>query len=118
MREVMVVEDHDDIREALVELIENSGYPAVGVRNGMEALQHLEDGHTPGLIVLDLMLPVMSGWEFRRRQMTNANWSSIPIVLVSGVDHLEKEATRLQAIAFITKPFNFDKLLKVITERC
>src|SRR5215510_8699670 len=64
---VLVVDDDQDIRDALCELLRDEGYEAIAVANGEEALTYLKGGNLPCVILLDLMMPVMDGWEFRRQ---------------------------------------------------
>jgi CheY-like chemotaxis protein len=118
MDTILIVEDEADIREPLADLLEGRGYGVVAVADGREALDRLEEGLLPCLIILDLMLPVMSGWEFRRQQLKDSRWSSIPTVVLSGIDNGRREAQRLQAIAFLSKPINFESLYKTVDRYC
>jgi CheY-like chemotaxis protein len=92
MDAVLIVEDDADIRESLVILLGSRGYTVVRVEDGAEAIHQLESGLDPCLIILDLMLPVMSGWEFRERQLKVTRWAKIPVVILSGADNLKNEA--------------------------
>ena len=118
METILLVEDDSDIRESLAELLLLRGYQVTAVADGREALNYLETGDLPCLIILDLMLPVMSGWEFRHRQLSDARWSSIPTILLSGVNNLFQESQRLQAVAFIPKPIDIQSLYKTIDRYC
>lgn len=118
MDTVLIVEDDDDLRDSLAELLALRGYKVVGVANGREALDILANGLSPCLIILDLMLPIVSGWEFRNQQLADPRLSEIPIMVLSGVNNLEIESQRLQAIAFVPKPINFDLLFKTVDQYC
>jgi two-component system response regulator MprA len=115
---ILIVEDDEDIRESLAELLAVHGDKVVAVGDGRAALGQLESGLIPCLILLDLMMPEMSGWEFRKRQLAEDKWSGIPIVVLSGIANAEHEAHRLQAIAFIPKPINIQTLHKVVDQYC
>ena len=115
---ILIIEDDDDLRDSLFELISLKGYKVEAVANGREALERLADVPVPCLIILDLMLPVISGWEFRRQQLSDPRLSKIPTVILSGISNLETESRRLQAIACVSKPIDFDLLFKTIDEYC
>lgn len=118
MHTILVVEDDDDLRESLTELLEARGFPVVAVQNGKDALERLAGGLSPCLIVLDLMLPVVSGWEFRNHQLADTRLAKIPTIIMSGAYNLESETQRLQAIAFVPKPINIDLLFKTVEQYC
>jgi urea transport system substrate-binding protein len=80
---VLVVEDDDDMREAICEIAVRAGMGAVGARNGLEALRVLERcGRLPDLVLLDLRMPVMDGWEFLR--LRSPAVAAIPLVVLTG----------------------------------
>ena len=82
---ILVVEDHDSARTALTKLLSSTGYDVVEAPNGSEALAQLATGPRPDLILLDLMMPVMDGWEFMKRQRRDWHLCTIPTIVVSGV---------------------------------
>src|SRR5439155_12456386 len=84
---VLVVEDDTDGRETLAELLEAEGYPVARAANGRQALDYLQRAGPPGLILLDLLMPVMDGYQFRQRQRQDPVLASIPIAVVSVVRH-------------------------------
>ncbi len=118
METILLIEDDADIRELLAELLQFRGYQVAAVANGREALDRLEADVLPCLIILDLMLPVISGWEFRRRQLSDPRWSTIPTVLLSSANNLSEQLQRLQAVAFIPKPIDFQLLYETIDRYC
>jgi CheY-like chemotaxis protein len=79
---VLVVDDDADIRETLAETLALEGYEAESAPNGLEALRRA-DAHRPDLILLDLMMPVMNGWEFLRARRTDPRVAGVPVVVFS-----------------------------------
>jgi len=118
MKTILLIEDDDDLRESMVELLAAHGYRALAVSNGSEGLDWLQANPPPCLILLDLMLPVMSGWEFRRQQLADYKLSAIPTVVLSGISDLAQESRRLHAIAFLSKPIDFQSLYETIDRYC
>jgi CheY-like chemotaxis protein len=111
--EVMVIEDDFAIRETLRELLEDEGYGVVWASNGQEALAQLER-HTPRLILLDLMMPVMDGWEFRSAQRRDPVLARIPVVVISADHALDQKVPALAADGWLAKPFELDALLATL----
>jgi len=72
---IMIVDDDTDIRVSVTEALQSEGYEVEVVSNGLLALEHLREGVRPGLIILDLSMPIMDGSEFRRMQMSNPEWA-------------------------------------------
>jgi CheY-like chemotaxis protein len=115
---ILVVDDDTDIREEMAALLEGEGYQVVQARNGLEALERLKRPPLPCMILLDLMMPVMNGWDFRAQQLANPSLKEIPTVIVSGAAQAKKEAASLHANGFLQKPFDLDPLLNVIERYC
>jgi len=108
---VMVVEDDAGIREMIVQLLAGEGFTSIVARNGAEALQRLRSEHVqPALILLDLMMPVMNGWQFRAEQLKDPDLAGIPVVVLSASDEAD-----VPAEARIGKPFGIDVLLDTIS---
>jgi len=82
---VLIVEDHADSRELLAEFLEALGYEVDVAANGLEALERLRGAPRPRAVLLDLMMPVMSGWELMRHLREDPALRSLPVVVVSGV---------------------------------
>lgn len=113
---VLVVEDDTDTREMLVRFLELEGYTVESAANGRDALERLERGSRAGVIVLDLMMPVMDGWQFRREQGQRAAIADIPVIVVSaaGRDRIRQ----IDANAYLSKPVDLDELLSHVGEYC
>jgi len=92
------------------------GFQAVAVANGREALAYLHDSERPDVILLDLMMPVMDGWEFRRQQQADPALAPVPVIVLSALDQVR--ATSLEAEAFLKKPLDFDRLLSLVRAYC
>jgi CheY-like chemotaxis protein len=111
--EILVVDDDNDIRESLIELLEFEGYAAFGAANGKDALDQLRR-HPASVILLDLMMPVMDGFEFRREQLADPQLSGIPVVIVSAGGRCAQAAKELGALGCVQKPLDVPTLLRVI----
>jgi CheY-like chemotaxis protein len=116
MATILVVEDNDDVRDMMAVSLQLEGHRVVTARNGQHALEVLDRGPRPCLILLDLMMPVMDGWEFQRRVAERPEFREIPIVVVSaaGGDLLRQ----IRSAAFLPKPIDLDRLLNVVCEFC
>ncbi len=111
---MLIVEDDSDITEMLGLLLPSEGFEVVRAEHGAEALQYLRSGGTlPDLILLDLMMPVMSGWEFRDRQLTDPELAKIPVIVMTGVGDWDQVLTA-RADAYMTKPVDFGELLATV----
>jgi CheY-like chemotaxis protein len=113
---VLIVEDDEDLREMMAQLLTLEGFQAAAVANGREALEYLHDGEKPHVILLDLMMPVMDGWEFRRQQQADPTLAPVPVIVLSALD--QARASSLEANAFLKKPLDFDRLLALVRQYC
>ena len=113
---VLIVEDDADLREMMAQLLSLEGYRSETAANGLEALRFLERGDPPDVILLDLMMPVMDGWEFRRRQVEDPRLSGVPVVVLSAVD--QSRTSELGGASFLKKPLDFDRLLELVRRFC
>jgi len=113
---VLIVEDDEDLREMMAQLLTLEGYQAAAVANGREALEYLHDSEKPHVILLDLMMPVMDGWEFRRKQQADPSLAPVPVIVLSALD--QARASNLEADAFLKKPLDFDRLLALVRAYC
>jgi CheY-like chemotaxis protein len=107
-RRVLVVDDDRDIRETLEELLHSAGWEVASAANGREGLEQLQRAAFD-LVVLDLMMPVMTGWQFREAQLRDPSVAHVPVIVISAVH----PATALDAAAFLPKPFDIDQLLEL-----
>ena len=116
MPAVLVVEDDDDLREVVVQTLTRVGYRVRGARDGEDALAQLQEDGDVGLVLLDLMMPRMSGWEFRRQQLADARLAKVPVVVMSATQTLEQAA--IQADGLLRKPLSFSSLVKTVERFC
>jgi CheY-like chemotaxis protein len=113
---ILIVEDDSDLREMMEQLLSLEGFNPVTAANGRQALDYLRSSGTPNVILLDLMMPVMDGWEFRREQERDPAIARVPVVVLSALD--EQRAGNLGADAFLKKPLDFDRLLALVRHYC
>jgi CheY-like chemotaxis protein len=115
---VLIVDDDDGFRSVLMELLQGFGYDVLCAENGLVALDLLRRGLRPCLILLDLMMPKMNGWEFLDFQRQEPALAHIPVAVLSGVDSLEAKAASLGVSTLLRKPVELDTLLEVVARNC
>ncbi len=114
-KHILIVEDDEDIGRNLKLFLESEGFIAEVVTNGKLALDHLEGAQPlPSLIFLDLMMPVMDGFEFCMNQEKDARISSIPVVVMTAAVQLEEKTFSQSVRALVKKPFQLEDLLSAI----
>jgi two-component system, OmpR family, KDP operon response regulator KdpE len=108
---LLVVDDEPQLRATVRELLVLEGYEVAEASNGAEALALLPTAR-PDLIVLDLWMPIMDGWAFRRAQLRSH--PDIPIVVLSALDLTDKRLAELRADALVPKPFELEGLYRAV----
>jgi CheY-like chemotaxis protein len=111
---VMVIDDDDHLREAISALLEAHGYDVDGCADASEALERLEHGASPDVILLDLVMPGMNGWQFRIEQKREARWANIPVVALSG--DTSPQARAIDAHVYLSKPVDDEVLLQTVEQ--
>ena len=111
---VFIIEDDVDTRDMLAKFLELEGYNVELAANGRQALDLLTSGTNVNVIVLDLMMPVMDGWEFRRRQVEDARLRNIPTIVVSAAGR--ERLAQISADAYLSKPVDMDELLQRVAQ--
>lgn len=114
-KNILVVEDNIDIQENLKTTLENEGFSVFTADNGREAIDQLGKIPTPCVILLDLMMPVMNGWEFVEEINKDIMLSSIPIVVVTAIGDAKKSPKN---DGYIAKPINLNALMGAICKHC
>jgi CheY-like chemotaxis protein len=111
---LLVVDDDHDILLSLQDALEMEGYQVTTATTGREALKSLEGGLRPDLILLDLMMPDISGWAFRAWQRSREEFASIPVVIVSGQGLSARDISSLGVEGYLPKPLDLDELLATV----
>jgi CheY-like chemotaxis protein len=118
-KSVLVVEDDRDVREAIAEVLKDSEYHPVSACNGVEALQRLREAPTmPCVILLDMMMPMMDGYEFRAVQESDPSLRDIPVVVLSAHADARTAAMRMNVAGYLKKPVELETLLDTIERFC
>ena len=115
---ILVVDDQPESSDAVGLLLEQQG---IGVRiahDGEEALAALQRGFRPCLVVVDLMMPKMDGWEFRQRQLSDPEFAGIPVLIMSGYPNADKAAGTLGVRTVLKKPLSVPRLLSLVNRHC
>jgi two-component system response regulator CpxR len=113
-RSVLVVEDDNDVRNTLGEFLQDEGYEVETATNGKEALDQLGK-HKPGLVLLDLMMPIMSGWEFLEKRNESKELSQVPVLVLSAVPGKPYVPG---ALACLKKPIDLQRLMDFVELYC
>jgi PAS domain S-box-containing protein len=108
---VLVVDDDSDARGALADVFEEAGYSVATAANGAEALDALRAGEPPSVILLDLVMPVMNGFEFRRAQRQDPAFAGIPTVVLTGSVEGQTRRSELEGTEILTKPVDIQDLV-------
>ena len=117
-RQILIVDDDEDVRDAVADVLVDEGYGVTGVSSGREALQHLQDHMLPSLILLDMMMPEMDGWLLRQELKKSPDLASIPVVILSGHGDVRDAALALGAVDYLRKPLRMDSLLEIAERYC
>jgi CheY-like chemotaxis protein len=113
---VLIVEDDEELRPMLETLLQTEGYETMSVVNGQEALDRLAE-RLPCLVLLDIFMPVMDGYQFRARQLRDPRIATVPVLCVSGVFDVD-EVVRRTGVNCLRKPTDPDRLLREIRSTC
>jgi DNA-binding response OmpR family regulator len=115
MKRVLVVDDEPTIRELITDALRDAGFAVDAAANGAEALRTME-GNRPSAIVLDLMMPQLDAQGFVELMRLNTTFDGIPILVVTAAYAAKDAAERLGAQACLTKPFELDELVALVTQ--
>jgi CheY-like chemotaxis protein len=123
-KNILIVEDHADIRDSMEETLKGEGYEVYAVTNGRDAMGVLKRLAGPTLILLDMMMPVMNGWEFLEAHRAPADHFgdyALPVVVISAIEAfsaLVSKGRPLPAIGYIRKPVSLNALLEIVQSHC
>jgi CheY-like chemotaxis protein len=113
-RKILIVEDDSRLRGGLGELLRQNGYEVVAAATGEQAMSHLRSDRRTDLIVLDLRMPGMNGWQFRSEQRRDTALASIPVIVATADWNAESEAQTLGAVCCLKKPYTPRQLVESI----
>jgi len=113
--DILIVDDDPDIRDALGECLRYEGYDVHSAADGRDALDRLEFGLRPSVILLDLMMPVLNGFDVLNALKNRPEWSSIPVVVVSANRGYQAEDLA-GAVSILRKPVNMDRLIAAVEQ--
>jgi CheY-like chemotaxis protein len=116
-KSVLIVEDDDDVRGALAAFLEAEGYSVLEASDGAAGLRELR-AQSVCLVLLDLWMPNMNGWEFRAEQMKDAALADVPVVVISADHAAARKATALGVSGYMTKPIELPELLDWVARHC
>ncbi len=112
MSTVLVVDDDLDLRDTLCDALEISGHRTLSARHGEEALAVLRSNHSIDMLVLDLMMPVMNGWQLREHMLADPELARIPVIVMTAAADLSR--TPITADVLLTKPVSLAKVMTAI----
>lgn len=113
MFSVLIVEDDQFMLDSLATILQEEGYETLKAENGQRALEVLKEGPSPDLILLDMIMPVMNGWDFATAYRQEFN-SETPIIVISGAADVAKRAEDIKADACLPKPYDLNEILQLI----
>lgn len=113
-KRILLVEDDRDIREAIGDVLQIEGYAVDAVADGQEALDFLRSKPAPDVILLDLMMPIKDGFQFRIEQTADPKIADIPVVIMSADHKVEQKSAQLNVSRFLRKPIEIDALLEIM----
>jgi CheY-like chemotaxis protein len=117
-KHILIVEDDQYIRDSLIELLEDEGYKVSIAKNGQEGLDQLRSGLQPNLILLDLMMPIKDGFQFRDEQGADPKLAKIPTIIFSADTGVNQPHPQFVGATLLKKPVDLDALLEVVEKNC
>ncbi len=115
---ILVIEDHELARRALAALLSTMGYEVAEAANGREALATLATEARPDVILLDLVMPIMDGWEFMKRQRLDWRLCTIPTIVISGVPSHDPRCLEMPIVRLLPKPYTIEQLMAALEAEC
>lgn len=112
-KDVLVVEDEAYLCDLIGDVIESEGHTARKASNGLEALELMKQ-RKPQLVLLDMMMPIMDGWEFMQALKANPQWDGVPIVIITAIYDVKRTQEQTGARTVITKPFDIDQIAEIV----
>ena len=116
MAYVLVVDDDSAVRRMILLLLRSDGYETEAAKDGAEALALMRH-RRPCLVLLDMNMPVVDGWEFRKQQLEDPALADVPVVCITGMVHPE-DVERILGVPCLRKPVDFPSLLRSVEKFC
>jgi len=118
-REILIIEDDSEIRNTMIDFLEDEGFVVRAAENGAQGISILQESETlPGLIFLDIMMPVMDGIEFRSTQLKDVNYSKIPTVIFSADGRVNQKVDTAGTVEVLKKPVELDDVINLANKYC
>jgi CheY-like chemotaxis protein len=118
-REILIIEDDSEIRNTMIDFLEDEGFVVRAAENGAQGISILQESATlPGLIFLDIMMPVMDGIEFRSTQLKDVNYSKIPTVIFSADGRVNQKVDTAGTVEVLKKPVELDDVINLANKYC
>src|SRR6266536_2916130 len=117
-QQILIVEDDAALLEALGQVLIDEGYDLLSARDGLEAVKGRKKGNGAAVILLDLSMPVVNGWEFRMFQKRDPDLAQIPVILITAGGYTREEVAWLEPSALLPKPLDLPLLLSIIRRFC
>jgi two-component system response regulator MprA len=117
-RPLLLVEDDEDVRDAIAASLRDEGYVVAEAENGWRALEWLRRNADPCLVLLDLWMPVMSGMEMRAQMVQDPRLAALPLVVVTAAGDGKAQAEEMGAIGYLRKPLDLRDLLETVERFC
>lgn len=115
---VLVIDDDADILEVLAMILASEGFEVLTASDGAQALEILHRGSVPSLILLDMMMPTMDGWQFRAAQTADPALPTVPVIILTGDGNAAHKARALRADGYLKKPVELPALLEAVNRAC
>jgi CheY-like chemotaxis protein len=116
--DVLIVEDDQLLRSVVAGILSQEAYSVAEACDGFAALDQLREVGTPGLMLLDLMMPRMNGWELRERMLADPAWAGVPVVVMTAHSSATNDHERLQVQGWLHKPVRYEHLLRMVGQHC
>ncbi len=119
MDRILIVDDDSDATEAMADFLKHEGFEVSVASDGQRALANLRSANAlPSVILLDLTMPVMNGWQFRQAQLADPSLASVPVIILTAAAASESSISRLHPAGFLRKPVPPQALLNLVGSVC
>ncbi|HEY3360215.1 MAG TPA: response regulator [Polyangia bacterium] len=114
LKTILLVEDDPEIRASMSDILEQHGYYVRTAANGVEALEQLRESGSITIILLDLMMPRMNGFEFRERQLQDPTLATLPVIVITAYGQMAEKVAALGQVPCLRKPVDYQELIALI----